>query len=274
MSDWGKGVNNDIGWGQGANNDIGWGSIYDKSYAGETLLGGGGGIDLPFTLEVKTDNNGFSNDNQFRFSEVLGDYDVIAKQNGVTVQTFNNLSDEATITFSNGVGTYSLEVFPKEVDGFRDFRLQVGDDDKDKVLKANLGTNVFWTEDLQQIFTNGENLSEILGVFENASNINRMTRGFQQLKTLTIRPDVFKNAVNIDRFDNCFLSTTLTVDTYSKMLINLEASNVKDNVLFHGGDSKYDPTITDSSMGSNLTTAQALTNLENRGWTITDNGPI
>ena len=40
MSDWGKGVNNNIGWGQGANNDIGWGSIYDKSYAGETLLGG------------------------------------------------------------------------------------------------------------------------------------------------------------------------------------------------------------------------------------------
>ena len=274
MSDWGKGVINNIGWGQGANNDIGWGSIYDKSYAGETLLGGGGGIDLPFTLEVKTDNNGFSNDNQFRFSEVLGDYDVIAKQNGVTVQTFNNLSDEATITFSNGVGTYSLEVFPKEVDGFRDFRLQGGDDDKDKVLKANLGTNVFWTEDLQQIFTNGENLSEILGVFENASNINRITRGFQQLKNLTIRPDVFKNAVNIDRFDNCFYNTTLTVDTYSKMLINLEASNVKDNVLFHGGDSKYDPTITDSSMGSNLTTAQALTNLENRGWTITDNGPI
>ena len=38
MSDWGKGVNNDIGWGQGANNDIGWGSIYDKSNAGETLL--------------------------------------------------------------------------------------------------------------------------------------------------------------------------------------------------------------------------------------------
>ena len=24
MSDWGKGVNNNIGWGQGANNDIGW----------------------------------------------------------------------------------------------------------------------------------------------------------------------------------------------------------------------------------------------------------
>jgi len=41
MSDWGKGVINNIGWGQGANNDIGWGSIYDKSNAGETLLSGG-----------------------------------------------------------------------------------------------------------------------------------------------------------------------------------------------------------------------------------------
>jgi hypothetical protein len=43
MSNWGKGVINNIGWGQGANNDIGWGSIYDKSNAGETLLSGGGG---------------------------------------------------------------------------------------------------------------------------------------------------------------------------------------------------------------------------------------
>jgi hypothetical protein len=40
MSDWGKGVNNNIGWGQGADNNIGWGSIYDKSNAGETLLSG------------------------------------------------------------------------------------------------------------------------------------------------------------------------------------------------------------------------------------------
>jgi hypothetical protein len=45
MSDWGKGVINDIGWGQGADNNIGWGSIYDKSFSGDTLLGGGGGID-------------------------------------------------------------------------------------------------------------------------------------------------------------------------------------------------------------------------------------
>jgi hypothetical protein len=45
MSDWGKGVINNIGWGQGANNDIGWGSIYDKSFSGDTLLGGGSGFE-------------------------------------------------------------------------------------------------------------------------------------------------------------------------------------------------------------------------------------
>ena len=42
MSDWGKGVNNDIGWGQGGTNDIGWGSIYADSNSGLTLLSGGG----------------------------------------------------------------------------------------------------------------------------------------------------------------------------------------------------------------------------------------
>jgi hypothetical protein len=54
MSDWGKGVINNIGWGQGANNDIGWGSIYDKSNAGETLLSSGGGIDPPNKMIIES----------------------------------------------------------------------------------------------------------------------------------------------------------------------------------------------------------------------------
>jgi hypothetical protein len=48
MSDWGKGVINNIGWGQGADNNIGWGSIYDKSYAGETLLSSGSDFDSDY----------------------------------------------------------------------------------------------------------------------------------------------------------------------------------------------------------------------------------
>ena len=38
MSDWGKGVNNNIGWGQSGTNDIGYGSIYAVSNSGLTLL--------------------------------------------------------------------------------------------------------------------------------------------------------------------------------------------------------------------------------------------
>jgi hypothetical protein len=55
MSNWGKGVINNIGWGQGANNDIGYGSIYDKSNAGQTLLSGGG-IDPQAPRKVLTIN--------------------------------------------------------------------------------------------------------------------------------------------------------------------------------------------------------------------------
>ena len=38
MSNWGKGVINNIGWGQGGTNDIGYGSIYADSNSGDTLL--------------------------------------------------------------------------------------------------------------------------------------------------------------------------------------------------------------------------------------------
>ena len=87
---------------------FGFGLEYSK-------LSGGGNTDA-FIIEVKTDNAGTSNDNQFQFTGALGDYDVVAKQNDVVIETFSNLSDEATITFANGAGTYTLEVTPKEVD--------------------------------------------------------------------------------------------------------------------------------------------------------------
>jgi hypothetical protein len=90
MSDWGKGVINNIGWGQGANNDIGWGSIYDKSNAGETLLKSDLNIDA-FIIEVDTTKVGTPSD-QFQFTGAEGDYDVVAKQNDIVVATFDNLS--------------------------------------------------------------------------------------------------------------------------------------------------------------------------------------
>ena len=99
-------------------------------------LSGGGIINNAFIIEVKTDEIGTSNDNQFQFTGGQGNYDVVAKQNDITVQTFNNLSDESTITFANGAGTYTLEVNAKETNGFTGIRFD-NSGDKDKLIKIN-----------------------------------------------------------------------------------------------------------------------------------------
>ena len=89
-----------------------------------------------FIIEVKTDESLTSNSDQFQFTGGQGDYDVVAKQNNIIVQTFNDLSDEATITFANGAGTYTLEVNAKETDGFTGIRFaNLGD--KNKLIRIN-----------------------------------------------------------------------------------------------------------------------------------------
>ena len=97
------------------------------------LSGGGSGYNA-FIIEVKTDETGTSNDNQFQFTGAQGDYNVVAKQGGVIVESFNDLSDEETITFANGAGTYTLEVNAKEVDGFTGMRFN-NSGDKEKITK-------------------------------------------------------------------------------------------------------------------------------------------
>ena len=205
MSDWGKGVNNDIGWGQGGTNDIGWGSIYDKSNAGETLLSGGGNTDA-FIIEVKTDNAGTSNDNQFQFTGAEGDYDVVAKQNDIVVATFNDLSDEETITFANGAGTYILEVKAKEVDGFTGMRFNYSGDNE-KITK-NLQWGIF-NDTRQGLFYGCSNLTEI---GSDVNWLNSITNGFQMFTNcnLTSLPSemTLANLTNGDRmFTNCNLTS-------------------------------------------------------------------
>jgi len=141
MSDWGKGVINDIGWGQGANNDIGWGSIYDKSNAGETLLKSDLNIDA-FIIEVDTTKAGTPSD-QFQFTGAVGDYDVVAKQNDTQVATFNDLSGQETITLPSS-GIYVLEVIPKEVNGFNRIQFNNGGD-KLKITDIKQWGDVVWS---------------------------------------------------------------------------------------------------------------------------------
>jgi hypothetical protein len=82
----------------------------------------------------------------------------VAKQGGVIVQTFSDLSDEATITFANGAGTYILEVNAKEVSPFTGMRFNNAGD-KLKITK-NLQWGVF-NDTRQKLFTGCSNLTQI-----------------------------------------------------------------------------------------------------------------
>ena len=281
MSDWGKGVINDIGWGQGANNDIGWGSIYDKSNAGETLLSGGGNTDA-FIIEVKTDELGISNNDQFQFTGGQGDYDVVAKQGGVIVQTFSDLSDEATITFANGAGTYILEVNAKEVSPFTGMRFNNAGD-KLKITK-NLQWGVF-NDTRQRLFFGCGNLTEIasdiqwINTFTDGSlmftNCNltslpsemtlaNLTDGRLMFRdcNLTSLPSEMTLA-NLTNGDQMFENNTINTARYSTLLVDIENFNSNLNVTFDGGNSKYN---TDGETARNLLIA-------NQNWTFTDAGP-
>jgi len=133
-----------------------------------------------FTIEVKTDNAGTSNDNQFQFTGAVGDYDVVAKQNDIVVATFNDLSDEETITFANGAGTYILEVKAKEVDGFTGMRFN-NSGDKEKITK-NLQWGIF-NDTRKQLFYGCSNLTEI---GSDVNWLNSITDGYQMFFNCSI----------------------------------------------------------------------------------------
>ena len=254
MSDWGKGVNNNIGWGQGGTNDIGYGSIYADSNSGLTLLLKD---NTAFIIEVKTDNAGTSNDNQFQFTGAEGDYDVVAKQNDIVVATFNDLSDEETITFANGAGTYILEVKAKEVDGFTGMRFN-NSGDNEKITK-NLQWGIF-NDTRQQLFFGCSNLTEI---GSDVNWLNNITNGDGMFRNcnLTSLPSEMTLA-NLTNGDEMFENNTIITSRYSTLLVDMENFNSNTNVSFHGGNSKY------NAAGE---TARNLL-IANKNWSFTDGG--
>jgi len=139
------------------------------------LSGNGSGYNA-FTIEVKTDNTGTSNDNQFQFTGAVGDYDVVAKQNGVVIETFNDLSDEATITFANGVGTYILEVSAKEVNGFNRIKFN-NKGDNDKILDTKNWGNIVWAS-FENAFHGCNNMKVTATDVPNLSNVTDMQNMF------------------------------------------------------------------------------------------------
>jgi len=253
----------------------------------------------PFIIDVKTDNSGVSNDNQFTIARAIGDYDVVAKQGGNVVETFSNLSGEQILTFANGAGSYRLEITPKTVNPFTQIAYE-NEKDEDKLTNIITYGDIAWTymsffrcTNLTSIgdrIYNGAGLTlfsrtfhttfptNVVNIQENffwdCPNVLGFPQAFRGNGNISFSPRLFEKCTLVESFIACFRDVTIPTITYSKMMINLEATNIKDNVPFDGGNSKYDPNISDSAMGSNLTAGQARTALEARGWVFTDNGSI
>ena len=179
MSDWGKGVNNNIGWGQGADNNIGWGSIYDKSNAGETLLLRD---NTAFIIEVDTTKAGTPSD-QFQFTGAEGDYDVVAKQNDTQVATFNDLSNQETITLPSS-GVYILEVTPKEVNGFNRINFN-NTGDISKILDIKQWGTCVWSSFADAFSGCGDILTNVSDI-PDLSNVTSLEKMFGETTISTI----------------------------------------------------------------------------------------
>jgi len=284
MSDWGKGVINNIGWGQGANNDIGWGSIYDKSNAGETLLKSDLNIDA-FIIEVKTDNEGTSNDNQFQFTGALGDYDVVAKQNDIVVATFDNLSGEQTITLPSS-GVYDLEIKAKEVNGFNRIQFNNGGD-RLKITDIKQWGDVVWSsfgraflgcENMLVTATDVPNLSNVTNVermFRSASSANPDTTNwdvsnvtnmsFMFANASSANPDTSNwNVSSVSTMSYMFDNSNISVENLTACYENWSQLSLQNNVSFGAGSTKYN--------ASGQAGRDILVNTYN--WIIEDGGQV
>jgi len=282
MSDWGKGVINNIGWGQGANNDIGWGSIYADSNSGLTLLLKD---NTAFIIEVKTDNAGTSNDNQFQFTGAVGDYDVVAKQNDIVVATFDNLSGAETITLPSS-GIYVLEITPKEVNGFNRINFNQSGD-RNKITDIKQWGTIVWSSFSSAFFgcytmkvtaTDAPNLSLCTSLFRmfrltgeanpdvtnwDVSNIENFAQIF--LQAVNANPDVSNwDVSSVTDMSAMFQGSNLSEENLTLVYENWSQLNLQQNVSFGAGNIKYN--------ASGQAGRDILVNTYN--WTITDGGQV
>ena len=270
-------------------------------------LSGGGIINNAFIIEVKTDEIGTSNDNQFQFTGGQGNYDVVAKQNDITVQTFNNLSDESTITFANGAGTYTLEVNAKETNGFTGIRFD-NSGDKDKLIKINqwgifsdTRENLFQgCGNLISLPINNEYLNQatnIFAIFRNCENLilpNSLTFEAAVLGTnallfnsLTSLPPQM-NLPNLQVADNM-----LRGNSFTDLPVGMTLPNLTDGTNFLLDSTinteRYSQLLVDMAAGNNNTNVpfhggsskyndagevarNALADAAGRNWSFTDGG--
>jgi hypothetical protein len=132
-------------------------------------------------------------------------------------------------------------------------------------IPPDLFANNINTTTFNQTFFDCISLSSIpSGLFRNNILVTQFTNTFDGCALLTSVPEsLFANNINVNSFNLVFALVTLTTESYSNLLVNIasNAASRLNNVLFHGGNSKY-----------NLTGQAAKQILEAKGWIFTDGG--
>jgi hypothetical protein len=101
-------------------------------------------------------------------------------------------------------------------------------------------------------------------IFANNTQVTTFEDCFFGCSAITTVPEnLFANNLAVTTFEQCFFGVNLTTSSYSNLLINMasNANNRQSNVLFHGGNSRY-----------NLAGQTARQTLQAKGWTFTDLG--
>jgi len=195
-------------------------------------LSGGGNTDA-FIIEVKTNNAGTSNDNQFQFTGAEGDYDVVAKQNGTQLATFNDLSGAETITLPSS-GVYDLEIKAKEVNGFNRIKFDNGGDNSKITDIIQWGT-IVWSS-FRDAFRGCENMLVTATDIPDLSNVTDMSNMFRDASSAN--PDVSNWDVSsvIDMGIMFFNASSANPDTS-----NWDVSSVTDMYAMFLGASSANP---------------------------------
>jgi len=206
------------------------------------LSGGGSGNTDAFIIEVKPDNAGTSNDNQFQFTGAEGDYDVVAKQNDIVVATFNDLSNQETITLPSS-GIYVLEITPKSTNGFNRIAFN-NSGDKLKITDVKQWGDVVWSS-FERAFLYCSNMLTTATDVPNLNNVTDM--GFMFSSASSANPDTTNwDVSNVTDMSLMFRNASSANPDTS----NWDVSNVTDMRYMFGDATVANPDVSNWDVSS------------------------